>query len=431
LNISILALGSRGDIQPCLYLGSGLGAAGHRVRVATFETFRPLVEGYGLELWPIPGDARGLVVGGEFGRAARKGMNLLGMWNAIRRSYGRLAEDIPSGLVRGLGDADIILNQLPGCLYGFDLAQALGVPVVRIAVIPLARTALTPMIGFPRGLSSLPGFNRLTYRAGEWLVWSAFGPAVNRWRRSELGLKPWGPGGPFRHIEARPVPLVNGFSPHVVARPSDWGGHIHLTGYWFMPRQEEALPRGLREFLDSGPAPAFVGFGSMPLEDPIRTTRIVLEALERSELRGVLHSGWGGLGQGDLPAWAHRVSEVPYASLFPRMTAIVHHGGSGTTAEALRSGVPSVIVPFLFDQFYWGGRVATLGVGPEAIPIRRLTADRLAAALQIAAGDAAVRSRAADLGERIRAEDGVRRAVNVIEAVRRDDRRQPIRSVTV
>jgi sterol 3beta-glucosyltransferase len=417
MNISLLALGSRGDIQPCLYLGAGLAAAGHRVRVATFEAFRPLVEAHGLELSPIRGDAQGLVVGGDFGRAASRGAGVLRMWSAIRRSYGRLAEEIPRGLLDAHRQSDMILNQLPGCLYGFDLAQALGVPVARIAVIPLEPTASVPMIGFPGGLSFPPGYNRLTYRLAEALVWSAFGPAVDRWRTYELGLPSWGWRGPFAEIEARRIPLVNGFSPNVVLRPPDWGEHVHVAGYWFASGDDSELPPGLRDFLDAGAPPAFVGFGSMPLADPAAATRLVLAALERAGLRGVLHTGWGGLGAGDLPGWAIRVSEVPYSALFPRLSVIVHHGGSGTTAEALRSGVPSVIVPFLFDQPFWGRRVEALGVGPAAIPIRRLTAERLASALRAAAADAQMRSRAAALGARIRGEDGVRRAVEAVEAI--------------
>jgi UDP:flavonoid glycosyltransferase YjiC (YdhE family) len=159
----------------------------------------------------------------------------------------------------------------------------------------------------------------------------------------------------------------------------------------------------------------FVGFGSMPISQPERTTGLVLEALKRAGQRVLLHAGWAGLGGGALPDDVFQIDYAPYDWLFPRMAAVVHHGGSGTTAFGLRAGVPTLIVPFLFDQSYWGRRVAALGVGPAPIPYKKLSVDGLAEGITRAVDDTAMRQRAASLGRKIRAEDGITQAIRIVE----------------
>jgi UDP:flavonoid glycosyltransferase YjiC (YdhE family) len=216
-------------------------------------------------------------------------------------------------------------------------------------------------------------------------------------------------------MEERRVPVLNGFSPRVVPRPPDWGAHIHLTGYWFPQDEAWQPPDDLLRFIEAGPPPVFIGFGSMSIRHPERATDIILEALRHSGQRAVLHAGWAGIGQRQLPDYVFRIEYAPYAWLFPRVAAVVHHGGSGTTAFGLRAGVPSLLVPFLFDQFYWGRRLAALGVGPEPVPFKKLSAQRLAKALAVAVGDNELRQRAAALGQKIRAEDGLGKAIDVIQ----------------
>ena len=407
MQFTILALGSRGDILPYAALGQGLRSAGHRVCFVTAESFRQAIAASGLDFFALPGDAQAFV------RQAGASMR------ALVRSFGRYASDfVPNmeGLLSVLGETDLILNQLPGGLCGYDLAQKLGVPMVLAAVMPLSRTRAFPMMGFPTLFSRVPGYNQLTYRVAEQIVWQMFRSSVNRWRQRSLSLPPTSFWGHFDELYERGVPVLNGFSAHVVPRPPDWADHIHVTGYWFPQDAAWQAPEELCRFTEAGPPPVFIGFGSMPLRDPQQTTRLVLRALERSGQRAILHAGWGGLGGRALPDRVLAIDYAPYGWLFPRMAAVVHHGGSGTTAFALRAGVPSLVVPFLFDQFYWGRRIAELGVGPQPIPYRRLSEVKLAEAIALAAEDGAMRRRAAALGAKIRAEDGIGRAVNVLEA---------------
>jgi sterol 3beta-glucosyltransferase len=208
---------------------------------------------------------------------------------------------------------------------------------------------------------------------------------------------------------------VNGFSRHAVPRPADWSKHIHITGYWFPEDKPWQPPADLSAFIEAGSPPVFIGFGSMPIKEPRRTTNIILEALKQSGQRGILHAGWGGLGNQLLPDYVFKIDYAPYSWLFPRMALVIHHGGSGTTAFGLRSGIPSCVVSFVFDQFYWGERIAELGVGPKPIRYRELTVERLLKTIQLGVGDSQMRQKAVELGQKIQAENGVENALNMFE----------------
>ena len=235
-------------------------------------------------------------------------------------------------------------------------------------------------------------------------------------QRPEQKPAPQFPPVPFAALEQPGRTILYGYSPLVLPPPTDWGDSVHVTGYWFLePPAEWAPPADLVHFLQSGPPPVYIGFGSMVNSKPEETTKLVLQALARTGQRGVLSAGWGGLQQADLPETVFMIGSIPFSWLFPQMAAVVHHGGAGTTSIGLWAGIPAIVTPFMGDQPFWGQRVYELGVGPKPIPRRRLTIDRLAEAIRCAVTDTAMQQAAASLGERIRAEDGIARAVAVIE----------------
>ncbi len=212
------------------------------------------------------------------------------------------------------------------------------------------------------------------------------------------------------------MPVLYSFSEHVVPRPDDWPETTVATGYWFLEQDETwQPPAALVQFLAAGPPPVYVGFGSMAGKDPARLTRIVLDALEQSGQRGLLATGWGGLAVEDLPENLFAIDSAPHDWLFPRVSAVVHHGGAGTTAAGLRAGKPTLISPFMGDQPFWGQRVCEQGVGPKPIPQKQLSADALATAIHQLTHDQDMRQRATALGQKLRAENGVARAVAWIE----------------
>ena len=404
MHITILALGSRGDVQPYVVLGNGLRTAGYRVRFITFENFAPLVAENNLDFHPIHGDAQALVATG--------GADMLG----LVRSFGSLAEGYAHDLsVPELGETDLIINQLPAALYGYDLSEKYGVPMALASVIPLARTNTFPLMGFPK--LPFPGYNKITYRIGEQMAWQMFRSVINRWRKQTLHLTALPLKGYFEKFGTHQIPILNGFSQHVVPRPADWGEHIHITGYWFPEHKDWKPPDELLSFIEAGSPPVFIGFGSMPIQDTQRTTTIILEALRQSGQRGILHMGWGGLGHHSLPDYVFKIDYAPYDWLFPRMAMVIHHGGSGTTAFGLRSGVPSSVVSFVFDQHYWGKRIAALWAGPEPIRYKELTTERLTQIILKGVGNSQMKQKAIELGQRVQAENGIKNALKVIEEI--------------
>jgi len=195
MHITILALGSRGDIQPYAVLGNKLRAAGHQVRFITFEGYATLVAENELDFHPIQGNAQALV--------ANAGANTL----ALMRAFGSLAKGYARDLSAPyLGETDLIINQLPAGLYGFDLAEKFGIPMVLAAVIPLARTQAFPLMGFPR--LPLPGYNKATYYLGEQIAWQMMRAAINRWRKQTLRLSPLPLRGYFDRLGTRQFPIL-------------------------------------------------------------------------------------------------------------------------------------------------------------------------------------------------------------------------------
>jgi len=211
-------------------------------------------------------------------------------------------------------------------------------------------------------------------------------------------------------------PILYGFSPSVILPSSDWDNNV--TGYWFLdPSDDWNPPSALMEYLQAGSSPVYIGFGSMSNRKPEETTDLVFQALTRTKQRAIMLSGWSGLRKSDLPDSVFMVDSVPHSRFLPRVEAVIHHGGAGTTAAGLRAGVPSVIIPFHGDQPFWGQRIAELGVGPVPIPRRRLSVERLAQAIEEAVTDQTMRQHAADLGSKIRAEDGIAREIAVVQHI--------------
>ncbi len=252
-------------------------------------------------------------------------------------------------------------------------------------------------------------------------VWRIMKGPVNRFRRDVLGLPAWNNRGVQRVM--RRTPILTGYSRHLVPQPSDWPDTVHTTGFW--PLDSDlgfGVPDELTKFLDDGEPPVFISFGSTTKRDSPALTRLLIDAIAVSGRRAIIQSGWANVGGGEggddsllQDHIYHLTTYVPYRELFPRVAAVVHHSGAGTTSWVLRAGVPSVGIPHAGDQPFWAGRVAALGAGPRPIPATKLTADRLAHAIREATSEPAMRESAARLGAKIRAEDGVGTAVSLIE----------------
>lgn len=417
MRIAIIALGSRGDVQPYVALGKGLQRAGHAVRLLAPENFAELAASHGLDFRPMRGDVQAVAESPEMQALLEKGDFL-----AINAHTARLAKEAAlhwaeDGLA-ACRDMELVVAGIGGQNTAIALAEKLQIPCVQAPVVPFSPTAAFPGALFPPGVAKLGGIaNRLSHHAVRQVMWQGFRAGDTIARRDVLGLPPAPFWGPHHSLSVRGQPVLCGVSPSVIPKPADWGPHEHMTGYWFLEADAGWSPSPeLTDFLAAGPPPVAIGFGSMSNRKPEEVTRLLVAAVEQASARAVLLSGWQGMRAADLPASILMLKSAPHNWLFPRMAATVHHGGAGTTAAALRAGVPSLVVPFFGDQPFWGRRVAELGVGPAPIPRKRLTAEGLAAAIGQMTGDRQMQSRAAALGQRIRAEDGVGRAVEILAA---------------
>lgn len=420
VRVLLCTYGSRGDVEPFVALAKGLHAAGHDVLLASSERFRDFVEGHGVPFFGMS-DASLSLIETPDGRAMLEGG--AGRWRRIAAGIrlSRQSGPINEVLMRQTWEATQAFSPTAIVFHAKlfaapHVAERLGIPAYLGALQPMyTATAARPAMGFPE--LPLPGYNRFTY----WLVRRSIGlfrRAINRFRRETLDLPPVRSGD---HVlfptGAGTIPILHAYSGTVLPRPDDWPPHAHITGYWRLePEPGYVPPTELAAFLDSGPAPVFVGFGSMTSLDARALGTLVVAALRKAGRRGVVAKGWADLEVGE-SSDVLAIGPVPYAWLFPRMAAVVHHGGAGTTAEGFHAGVPSVICPFFGDQPGWARISVALGVGTKPVPRDRLTADSLAAAITRATTDPALQETARALADRLREEDGVADAVRIISEV--------------
>jgi sterol 3beta-glucosyltransferase len=296
--------------------------------------------------------------------------------------------------------------------FGKTIAEICDIPLILVEPTPVLPTGDFPAPGFPIQKNLGRMFNRLSGFAMLEVLWQWYRPFANEFRNRH-GMRALLGSDFYRTLTS--TLLLGAYSPMVIPHPSDWADHVHITGYWFQEDAKEWRPSiELKTFLEDGEAPVYVGFGSMAGRDPERFAKIVIDALMKTGQRAVIATGWGGMSVMQVPRNVFVLDSAPHGWLFPRMSAVVHHGGAGTTAEGLRAGVPSVVVPFTVDQPFWGNRVNALGAGPEPIYASQLTADKLAGAIQLAITDTKMRQRASAIGKAIRTENGVGMAVNIV-----------------
>lgn len=410
MRVLLFGFGSRGDVQPYIALGKGLQQAGYDVTVAAGANFGGWIAREGLGFDPIQVDIEAEMqtdVGKNWLSASSH--NAMAELRQMRRMVDTAARTVGADIAGMIDRYDAFIS---GVLTVDALAAACTARGKR--VVNGLMSPWTPTRSGAAGMqASLPTrdsiINYVTGYVVEWMMAGVLAPPSRELRRL-LHLPP-----PTRKAFLRAwnrTPTLIGISPLVLPPPPDWGDHLHVTGYWFLdaPADWQPDPR-LTAFLTAGDAPIYIGFGSMSSRDPEATLRLILGAVAQTGKRAIIHSGWAGLRAETLPDKVYLLDHAPHDWLFPRMAGVIHHGGAGTTGAGVRAGVPSAVIAHIGDQPYWGRRLHELGVG--AAPIRRhqLTVDNLSTLIDTLTSDPGLRERAADLGARIRAEDGVATAV--------------------
>ncbi|MFI0242251.1 glycosyltransferase [Streptomyces sp. NPDC016845] len=399
MRILIAAAGSRGDVAPYTGLGAELQRAGYDVTLAATDAFAPLVREAGLTFRSLPADTR------ESGAATTK------------RELMRAAAAFTTRLGEGFADAveagtDLLLLSATTAPLGWHLTEATGTPSLGVYLQPTQPTGdFPPVVTGARSLGRRA--NRATGRFTLHMADRLYDQAVTQLRR-RLDLPPVSPSAMRRRVEQANWPILHGFSTALVPRPSDWRPGLDIVGNWWPHHNAtEQLPPVLEDFLDAGSRPVLIGFGSMASGDGKRLSDIAARALRRAGLRGILQAGSALLAaDGDDVL---TIGDVPHALLFPRLAGVVHHGGAGTAAAALRAGVPAVVVPVTADQPFWARRLADLGAATEPIPFRSLTAERLAEALARVVKQQAYSRAAAKAAQHLAAEDGAGQALKTIQ----------------
>jgi sterol 3beta-glucosyltransferase len=397
MKIAILTTGSRGDMQPLAALGRKLVDEGHMVSLATVARYEPFVGSLGMRFSPVRGDVSELMRSGELSDAVNAD-NPVKALRALRDPrFTRLLDQATEDLLDACEGSDLILHH-PGATIGSFYARAAGVPAYIASPFPLTPTSEYPSLLFAR--YPLPRVaNRLTHSLFLRGFWGATSSSTIRVARNRGLISSSRVANPL--LESRPV-LVS-TSEHVfpVEEPS------RATGFWFVDDEPYDPPADLASFLDAGDPPAYAGFGSVGNPGEAREMgTMLLEAARLAGRRLLIAGGYGGL---DLDSAAGDdvfiIESAPHSWLFPRMGAVIHHGGAGTTAAGLQAGVPSLIIPHGNDQFAWARAVREKGVGPGLPPRRKLTAGAIADALRQAA-QPDMRRRASDLAGKIRTEGG-------------------------
>ena len=414
MRITIFAAGSQGDIQPCLVLGRGLQQAGFDVLLAAPQNFADFVQGHGLRFHPLRGDVQ-QIMAGETGRKfmEKGGANPIQSVLAMRKMLGPIAIQMMEDALEACRDADMFITLAVFAPLGKTIAEIRGIPLMLVEPTPVLPTRNFPAPGWLVQKDLGGALNRFSGFAMLEVIWQWYRPFVNEFRE-RFGLRKLN-SSDFHHILVT-TPLLSAYSPTVIPHPGDWSNNVHITGYWFLDACSDWQPSvELKSFLDEGEPPVYVGFESMSGSNPEHFARVVLEALVKSGHRGVIATGWGGMSVMNVSKDVFVLDSAPHAWLFPRMSAVVHHGGAGTTAEGLRAGVPAVIVPFTVDQPFWGNRVEALGAGTEPIPVKGLTTDKLAEAIERVTSDPMMRWKAESIGMLIRSEDGVGNAVEIVK----------------
>lgn len=412
--VHLLAIGSRGDVQPMAVLSAALRRQGVESRVIALADYAELGRSLGADVVEVAGRLEEALrlTHSRFARTTFR--TPLGQAVLLRRWLAGAAPAIADAVLATVRPGDTVLTGVLTRDVASALALARDCRAATLVFTGQLPTAHAESHYWAQHYTRWRGYN---VRAGEfnWSVASTLGAPVGLEVRRRLGLSPAGRVAATRLADTFPV--VVAASPLVVPPAPDWPAHLHQTGYLAPPPAPFEPPAGLAGFLAAGERPAYVGFGSMAGTPGHSHLGDLVDAARRSGVR-VVTPALEGQAPGPVSESVLAVGGTPHAWLFPRMRAVLHHGGAGTTHEALRAGVPSAAVPFGVDQPYHGYRLHRLGVGPAPVRITGLTARRLADLLTAVAHGpqaAAYARRAADVAARMRAEDGVAETVGLLQ----------------
>jgi len=409
LKITMIALGSTGDVRPYILLGRELKSRGHQITIACFDSFRETLEKEGLGYAPITGNVVEMMA--NIMKPGTSGVKYL---SQVEKTIREIAPVLLKDLMRACEDADALICTFFGSMY-YSIAEKYQIPCIQTHYFPMDPNSSMPISSAPfQRLGK--AWNKASYKIGYLLIGILEKWYLTDWRKEN--------GMPLRKVHTHPdyvcgghtVPVIYATSPQVMPRPAEWNDHIHMSGFWYddMPIDYTPSPE-LEAFLAAGEKPVYIGFGSMVSGNMNKTMTKVLRAVKAAKVRAIIATGWADNSHMKGNDNVFFVEYLPHDWLFPRVSAVVHHGGAGTTAAGLRYGRPTLVIPFGGDQPFWGNQVHKLGCGPRPISRDALTVVRLTRALIDLTSRPRYRAAARALADSMRQECGVVRAADIVE----------------
>jgi sterol 3beta-glucosyltransferase len=410
----LVTYGSRGDVQPFIHLALGLNAKGHQATLAGPSNFQELVAGYGIDFYPLFGDAEEIVRSPECRKVIKTGSNIAFARMALRKMRDKRLQ-ILADIHEACKSADVIISINPCIFYVATVAEKLNKKWLLVQLNP----PMIPTREFPMLLFNFPDvswLNRHTYSLVNNILWLAQKEEYSLFRQT-LGLPPYN-GSLFDKVTEERVPMIHAFSSELITRPADWPEPYTIAGFFTRSQTENEqskLALGLKKWMQAGDKPLYIGFGSIPFPDKRKLSIGIKELLEKTDIRIIYCRGWSDMP--DLPENPRLliIEQADHAWLLPKCRAAVIHGGIGTIAAVLQAGIPAIVASLFVDQPAWGKIIEQRKLGVH-IPWKKLSATTVLDALTRVEQEP-IKTSLQQAHARLLKENGVEAAIVSIEAV--------------
>jgi sterol 3beta-glucosyltransferase len=410
MHYGIVAIGSRGDVQPYTALALGLMNRGHEATVMAHENFKDFVEGFGVAFLPLKGDVEGMLQSQEGMRVIKAG-DIVAFSRYLQKITRKTGESIVSDIFDGCRKADVLIASLLALPWVEGMAEKLGKKWAVVQLnLPSIATKAFPMVAMD--FFHFPAYNLLTYRLFEFIYYKTNKKPVDDFRQS-LGL-PAMKMSVMQKMANEKILNLHCFSPALLARPDDWEIYNDITGFLFLPGTDHKnIPEDLIRWLGNGDKPFYIGFGSIPIPDPTKFESILKKLLDTTTYRFIFCQGWSLPDHLPDHPRLFKVKTISHEWLLPRCQAAIIHGGVGTTAAVLRAKIPVIIVSIIADQPWWGKIIERKNLGVH-VPFKKLTTQKLLSAIE-KIKTATIKHNAFEMGEQINRQDGLKKTIDELE----------------